>query len=220
MARLFHSLVVCGAGLTLLECGGRVATHVAADDSTSGAGGSSAAPGGAANSTSGSSTSSATGGVSAQAGTPSAIGGLNLGGIEMGGVGGTFASAGTAFGGATVDILPGAESQWVCDSTNVQGCIDVPVGRPMLGFSITTPCRAETTRPKGSADCDPGTLFTCVTGNYAEKLVLFNCVCMPQEPDSCACPSLRSGCSGVDYRASLCDVDQAFCGCAYTCILK
>jgi hypothetical protein len=219
MARLFQSLVVCGAGLTLLDCGGRRASHGADDGSVSGGGGSSATPGGTASSTSGSPTSSTTGGVNAQAGTPSSSGGLNVGGIDIGG-GGGLATAGTGFGGATVDILPGAESQWVCDEANLEGCSDVPVGRPMLGFSITSPCRAETTRPKSPADCQPGTLFTCVAGNYAENLVLFNCVCMKNEPDSCACPSLRVGCTGADYQASKCGSDQALCGCAYTCILK
>lgn len=219
MARLFQSLVVCGAGLTLLDCGGRLASHGAEDDSTNGAGGSSATSGGTASSTSGSPTSSTTGGASAQAGTSSSSGGLNLAGIDTGGSGG-FAAAGAPSGGATVDIPPGAESQWVCDPTNLQGCIDVPVGQPMLGFSITTPCHTETNRPKSPADCGPGTLFTCVTGNYAEKLVLFNCECRSKLPDECTCPFLRVGCAGADVRAPQCDAEQALCGCAYTCILK
>ncbi|HVY25499.1 MAG TPA: hypothetical protein VHB79_03070 [Polyangiaceae bacterium] len=222
MARLFHSLVVCGAGLTLLECGGRVAGHEGGDDqgATSAAGQTSSA----GQNNDGHGASSSLGGASAQAGSAPSIGGLHLGGFGTGGLDtGGSPAAGTASGGATVIVPPGAQAQWDCDGANISSCEfnGGSAGPAHPAFNIDVPCRTNPDRPKESDDCPANTLLTCFDGTYAGQSVLFNCECVsPQGADACTCPAFHAGCAYSTYQPVDCTTERALCGCAQTCILK
>lgn len=201
LSSLFHSLVVCGAGLTLVSCGGR---------SESGQQESEPAQGGSSNQ--GGSGPVATGLVS------------NGGGLMLTPSGGTNTAGSSSLGGTATTmpgpLLPGAEGQWVCDS-ELTGCATSSFeGMQTYGFRIGSACAADPTRPKSSEDCTGQAKLSCAIGFFDDQAVLFNCECKtPALSDGCPCPEAGGGCYGArgpDY----CDELQAYCGCAMTCIAK
>jgi hypothetical protein len=215
MSRLFHSLVVCGAGLTLLDCGGRFAEREKDDDvKASGRAGAASGRGstGAASGTGGSA--SVGGGVGASG--SEAVGGLSLGGFA----GGNAPGGTTSAGGSGVIVLPGAQAQWVCND-ELFACEDgLHEGHPVTGFQIATPCQVDPKRPTSAADCAMGESFGCLVGFIEGQTVLFNCECAdPNLVGQCHCPATANGCwrPGAPH---YCDLQQTVCGCAYTCILK
>ncbi len=203
MSSLFHSLVVCGAGLTLVSCGGRSEWDQKESEP-------------------------AQGGGSNQGGSGSVGSGLvgSGGALMLTPSGGTNSAGSSALGGTTGvtmpgPLLPGAEGQWVCD-TELSACAggfleDMQV----VGFNIGSACAADPTRPKSSDDCAGQGKFSCSIGFFGEQAVLFNCECTPPELDNqgCPCPETGGGCyssRGPEY----CNELQAYCGCAMTCIAK
>jgi hypothetical protein len=194
MSRLFHSLVVCGAGLTLLDCGGRSIERDPADEpSTSG---NAAVAGGSGGAT--------TGGTSS-------IGGIT--GIPL-------AGAPPTGGAPPVRVSVGAEGRWSC-TTELTGCTSgTHEGYPIQGFEISTACPSDLTRPASTGDCPPNSSFDCVVGFFGNQTVLFNCECTsPAQGEKCHCPEAHSSCYGA-RDVHYCDGLQTVCGCAMTCIAK
>lgn len=191
MSRLFHSLVVCGAGLTLTGCGGRYDREQPEQSDAGSANG-----GGA-------------GGASAGAGVAQPPV-LDVGGSQS--LGGTSAVAGFNFGGtAPGPILPGSEGQWSCDD-EVGSCGD--------GFILQQQCVRDVDRPKSQADCRTGSVLSCLYGSFESIPVLFNCECLPLVGEMCPCPDVVDG-RCLDSSGPLtCSPEQVVCGCAYTCITK
>jgi len=209
MSSLFHSLVVCGAGITLLQCGGRA--QVSGDEPMNGGTGGSMGGRG----------SSAQGGVVSVGGTLSLGGALSTGGtIDVGGstwtagsssVGGSLGAAGSfgSFGGAS------AWQQWDCSADNLNGCA---YGQDMA-FSLAHSCAVNSSRPRSAKDCAAGQVFSCLLAQVKGETGPVNCACLPRTPDvPCPCPGPSTGCE-TSY-ASACSDFQVQCGCAYTCILK
>jgi hypothetical protein len=195
VARLFHTLVVCGAGLTLTHCGGGRADT---DDGTSpggqtGTGGT----GVGGTSTGGASTGGATTGGSA--GTP------GTGGAPTGGSGGFG-----GFGGATGEWTNQSYCEALyCDSVQFEG-------RQVGAIPLIEPCPIERGRPETPDDCPAGRRFTCALGVADGVARLVNCECLPAT-DACACPDV-AGCIGFNSEA--CTDEVNICGCAQTCILR
>lgn len=198
MSRLFHSLVVCGAGLTLTGCGGRYdGGRPESSDAGNGGG-----PGGA----------SAGMGLA----QPPV---LEVGGSQS--VGGTSASAGFNFGGtAPGPILPGSEGQWSCDD-EIIGC-DLGPGRDPSrdGFALGQQCIRDLARPKSQADCQPGSVLSCLLGSFEAIPVWFNCECLPLDAQMCPCPSVAGGGCSFSSGPVTCSPEQVVCGCAWTCITR
>ncbi len=207
MSRLFHSLVVCGAGLTLLDCGGRSVERDPSDEpSTSGEPTATGGSGGAT-----SVGSSATGGNS--------IGGIR--GLPLGGTTSTDSAGSTSTGGASTVVVPaGAQGRWTC-TTELTGCTSgTHEGYPVQGFMISKPCQPDMTRPASGADCETNQSFDCVVGFFGDETVLFNCECTsPTQGEKCHCPTAHAGCSAA-RNVHYCDGQQTVCGCAMTCIAK
>lgn len=209
MSGLFHCLVVCGAGIMLLQCGGRA--QVPGDEPTnSGAGGST-----------GGRSSSAQGGVAAVGGTLSLGGAVSTGGtLDLGGsfdlggststagsfaVGGTFGAGGSfgSFGGTS------AWPQWDCSVDNLHGCISGQNSE--LVFALGSQCTVNPSRPTSAKDCAAGQVFSCLLGELNGETGAVNCACLPLTPGmSCPCPP------GKDYYTTVpraCTNFQVQCGC-------
>lgn len=221
MSSLFHSLVVCGAGITLLQCGGRA--QVSGDEPV--------ANGGASGSTGGRGA-GAQGGVVAGGGTLSVGGALSTGGsFAVGGsmsVGGTFGVGGSmAVGGSFGDGGSGgtfgsfggtsAWQQWDCSPDTVRGC---SFGQGMQeAFALAQSCPINPSRPRSAKDCAAGQVFSCVLGELNGETGPFNCACLTRTADvPCPCPASNHNCD--ETYAAACTDFQVQCGCAYTCILK
>ena len=211
MSSLFHSLVVCGAGITLLQCGGRA--QVSGDEPTNGgAGGSTGGRG-----------SSAQGGFVAGGGTFSLGGSVSVGGsFAVGGsmsVGGSFAVGGSFGAGGTSASFGGTSAwqQWDCAPDNVHGCVS---GQDSgLVFGLGQSCGSNPSRPRSAKDCPAGQVFSCLIGELNGATGPFNCACLTRTADvPCPCPSAGVGCSS-SY-SDKCSDFQVQCSCAYTCILK
>jgi hypothetical protein len=199
MSRLFHSLVVCGAGLTLLDCGGRSVERDPRDEpSTSGK----PAAGGSGGTTTG--------------GTSSASSGGSIGGIT----GIPLAGAPSTGGATTITVSAGAEGRWTC-TTELKGCMSgTHEGYPVQGFEISQPCQADMARPASLADCGANSSLDCVVGFFGNQTVLFNCECTSAaQGEKCHCPQAHSSCYGA-REVHYCDGLQTVCGCAMTCIAK
>jgi hypothetical protein len=121
-------------------------------------------------------------------------------------------------------VLAGADGQWVCDG------VEIANGCSALEFLIDRPCPADATRPTTPSDCDAGTVFTCLAGQYRIYLdatswtfmrILFNCECAsaPEAADACRCPPLDAqfNCVEAASSANFCDGERAECGCRLTC---
>jgi hypothetical protein len=191
MSRLFHSLVVCGAGLTLTGCGGRYDSRETPESSDAGT------------------SNEGAGGSSAGAG-PSPPVMLTPGGSPSSG--GAPGVAGFNFGGtAPGPILPGSQGQWSCDD-EIGACGD--------GFILMQQCFRDIARPKSQADCQPGNVLSCLYGSFEAIPVLFNCECLPLAGEMCPCPDVVDGRCVHSSGPLTCSPEQVVCGCAYTCIAK
>jgi hypothetical protein len=196
MARLFHSLVVCGAGLTLLNCGGRSAGQQGdgGADETSGSGGSSTA---------------GKAGDGGRGGSGPVQGGASSGGLSLGGT----QNAPMGGGAPSEPRRPeGPTEQWGCDASGVfcRG------GRFDLDYAD---CVRDVTRPTSQAECGDGQVFTCLQGYLGQETVLFNCACSPTPSAGCACPEVLDNCGARLESPTSCGATSV-CGCAITCILK
>lgn len=196
MSRLFHSLVVCGAGLTATGCGGRYDSGERQEPSDAG----SANRGGSG---------SAVGSGSAGAGgAPPLMLGLG-GGPSLGGAPGV---SGFTFGGtAPGPILPGSQGQWSCDD-ELGACND--------GFILGKQCFRDASRPQSQADCAPGSVLSCLYGSLDSVPVLFNCECLPLVGEMCPCPDVAGGGCVNSGGPLTCSPEQVVCGCAFTCITR
>lgn len=221
MHRLFHTLVVCGAGLTLAHCGGKSSTDAdddGADDSGgsagsgsssggvkpgSGTGGSSTADGGKA--AGGSTSPGGRGGAGGSVGA----GGVSTGGVSTGGVGGT-----NAMGGMGGLAPTGPTERWTCTIEGCFGALTGPAG-----------CTVDPDRPEGPSDCEDGELFACVAAWLSDgSEVRVNCECVPLPPDDepCPCPSTTGTSCAAEppFEREACAAGESVCSCALTCILK
>lgn len=194
MSSLFHTLVVCGAGLTLLECGGKYSYLVEQEDEPS-----------AGRSPGGSGAAVAGNGGATSAG--SGVGGLLLGG---GPPDGPPPSAGYP----SVAGAGNADEQLECSNL---ACGGPGTGESESTFKITGACARAPARPQSVADCGANESLACLVGMLANRRVLFNCECTAAN-DSCACPNLMLGCASPQL--DVCSDRQVRCGCAWTCILK
>jgi hypothetical protein len=181
MRRLLHALVVCGAGLVLLQCGRTTRDRDKALASSGAVAGSS---------------------EPAHGGDRSASGGADHGGAHDGSGGSPDHDRGgeEASGGAETDLgLAGAASggpseQWSCDP-RYMWCPDV--GTPALLELSAEHCVRDATRPASAADCDSDHIFSCMAGVLDGVELLFNCECASPgnlEKPYCPCPELDSRC--------------------------
>ena len=198
MARLFHSLVVCGAGLTLLQCGGR---SVGSSEGEPGEGSESGA-------------SNAGSGGKGTAGSGVATGGISLGGsVQIPTLGGMSAGGSGPIIDPGMPVPDGPSPQWSCQSTGAycsQGLVEI------TGLD----CQRDASRPASPAECKGDAVFTCMKGYYGDAQVLFNCECHePALDGSCVCPEFSSGCARA-MPPAMCNPFGVECGCALTCILK
>jgi hypothetical protein len=198
MHRLFHSLVVCSAGLTIVQCGGKSKSD---DDQPDPArGGMAPSSGGSATAGSGDRAGSAGGGgVSGLAGNSRSGGGMDNG----------------AAGETSYSLHPdGPSEQWLCNATVWCG----EGGQiPLDGIF----CALEAQRPVAAADCQPDELFTCMSGLIDGESVRYSCECAaaPEINDPCPCPQIMVGeCSGASPPVQ-CST-ESICFCALTCILR
>lgn len=190
MPRLFHTLVVFGAGLSLSGCGGRAVGIEESDDpGDDGAGG---APSGGKG------------------------GGITFTGGRASGNGGARGSGGApGAGGAPFD--PSLSAQWDCTK---QLGVCSSNGTPAMAFFLEEPCPTDPTRPKSTADCAPDEWFECYLAVLAMTPLVVNCQCAPVAADpNCATCSDVPGYDTRAEPAS-CVGRTKFCGCAYTGILR
>jgi hypothetical protein len=192
MSRLFHSLVVCGAGLTLTGCGGRYDSREPPESSETGSGSGAAAGG----------SSAGTGGA------PPIMIGVG-GGPALGGAPGV---SGFTFGGtAPGAILADSQGQWSCDG-RFSGCSD--------GFILGQQCVRDDSRPRSQADCAPGSVLSCLYGSLDSIPLLFNCECLPVAAEMCPCPDVVGGGCIHSGAPVTCSPERVVCGCAFTCITR
>jgi hypothetical protein len=214
MSRLFHAVVVAGAGLSVSSCGGKT-QHT---DSV-GAGGSTA--GGFAQSenqgqggTSEPSLSSAGAGSALESGGTIVLG--TAGGPEQGGGG----AAPTPFdpdGGADLTGA-GTFSQWSCGLSGF-GCRNVLLGTSLVTSTtahlLNQPCPIDPSRPRTAADCGVDQWFACDLSIWNDQLIAVSCSCVPRGDGGCD----SSGCAGEPSYAVgpiTCVDHSKLCGCAYT----
>jgi hypothetical protein len=204
MTHLFHTLVVCGAGLTVVGGGGRSESDAREPEPARGG---SSSEGGSGSVGNGSGAVSHGGLMLTPAGAPS----INIAGSSS--LGGTAATM-------PGPLLPRAEGQWVC-AAELMGCSEGFFdGLQAVGFALSSACAADSARPKSSDDCAGQGTFSCSLGFFNGQGVLFNCECKtPALNQGCPCPETGSGCYG-SWGAEYCDELQAYCGCAMTCIAK
>lgn len=198
MARLFHSLVVCGAGLTLVHCGGRSTGD--RDE-------------GNADDTSGTSQGSAAGsGDGARGGTSSAQGGTSGGTLSLAGAPSVPIGGGSAGAPSDPKRPAGPTEQWGCDGSGIS------CSRERFDIDYRA-CARDETRPRFPEDCPAGTSLTCLKGYVDDEPVLFNCACRSPMAGSCACPEVLDSCSARVEPPRTCG-QTSECGCAITCILR
>jgi hypothetical protein len=220
--RLFHTLVVCGAGLTVVHCGGQSSSDDGNDDDGSGGSSGTTSTGASTGIGGASPASGATGpvaGTTSVGGKGGAAGSSGAGGLSSGGVGGKggfggFGTAGTNVAGSI--SMGGALSnteQWFCEV------------RAQCGLTLVKleTCVVESDRPLDPSDCGDGELFTCFNASLASGDILVNCECVPAPPDDapCPCPVTTGSCEPEpSYQQQPCENDTSICQCAVTCILK
>jgi hypothetical protein len=199
MSRLFHTLVVFGAGAALSGCGGQTR------DSTNIAGPNGGGAGGAGGET-------GAGGISSSGGR-----------IAQGGNPATGGTVGT--GGAMLPDPP-TLAQWSCE-TLFQDCTSLnTAGGTTMGFLLNSPCPIDPKRPRTPADCTGW--FECDLASFQGTSVAVDCHCVPVDPNGCNQPSGLSPCDALTsqpwYRLSRqtdsCVDPVKLCGCAYTGILR
>ncbi len=199
-SRLFHTLVVVGAGLAAAHCGGESVTHGETDDAGSAGG---PQPTGGSSGAGGGSSGAGSGGVIALSG------GTGVG------------AAGGAAGAGGGEIPPDASvtAQWDCRGL-VMSCdyTSGPLAGYGYGVEVAESCPVDPSRPRGPDDCEPGAQFLCqlaVTARGSQLPV--NCECVVDESMCGPCVSLSSG---TKVSAIRCDEGVTLCPCAFTGILK
>jgi hypothetical protein len=219
--RLFHTLVVCGAGLTVVHCGGQSSSDDGNDDDGSGGTSGTTSTGASTGVGGASPASGATGpvaGTTSVGGKGGAAGSSGAGGLSSGGVGGKggfggFGTAGTNVAGSTsMGGAPSNTGQFFCEVYDQCGS---------TGVKQET-CVPEPDRPSSISDCDDGELFTCINVWISGTEARVNCECAPEpaEGEPCPCPAADAGCELVPYQFETCEEGAYTCQCALTCILK
>ena len=221
MSRLFHTLVVVGAGLTAAGCGGKsgripggsgASGGAAGGGATAGAGtgGSDPGTGGTSDAGSGGQAGSGTGG---QAGS-------GAGGQASSGRGGQSGSAGQS-GGGDGGIIgeagspgvpePGPETTWDCSG---QFGVCLPNQGAYIGDAV---CPEDASRPASAEDCATGEVFTCfIAATTNTDTILVNCSCDPAPSDQCE-PCVWP--DGRTVSQGICSDNTRICPCALTGIL-
>lgn len=195
MSRLFHALVVMGAGVSVSSCGGHLAGGDEPDASTgggAGAGGTHGAGGLGGSSGFSGIGGGGTGGSTGTGGTPGTIG-----------VPAPFADAGVTTGDP---LRPAPYAQYDCSTSS---CVSYAAKGG--AYLITNPCSLDATRPKSAADCPGGLWFECTLALVGTGLFAVNCQCTMRDCSSCdnGAPPLQ------------CEGSAKLCPCfAYTGILK
>jgi hypothetical protein len=206
VSRLFHALVVLGAGVSAANCGGKTVEATSDGNASAGAGGSQGASG-------------ATGGNrdGNHGGSPIII----IGGGEAGQGGQPIHDAGPPTDvGAGPDLTGGGTySQWTCP-TKPDFCSEVVIaGAPYMdGYILSQPCPSDPTRPRTEADCAANQWFTCQVAVWMAQPIAVNCECTPKTSADC---DYFDGCFHLaNPVATTCTEHSKLCGCAYTGILK
>ncbi|MGC4089275.1 MAG: hypothetical protein QM756_15590 [Polyangiaceae bacterium] len=220
MASLFNSLVVCGAGLGLVHCGGEASQNTSSSGGAAGASGGTTAAGGAT----AASGATASGGIAANGG--SGLGGSGLGGATSTSDGGSIAGA-PGWGGAMTLPVESWKSgfypsaQWNCDGQYSICDSGVFQGTQVTGRSVAMPCVEEPMRPQSPDDCAPNEYISCTLAveTGSQLAVPINCACLPKAQGLCGClPKGDTSC--VERVPYLCSETTSLCSCAMTCILK
>jgi hypothetical protein len=210
MSRLYHAVVVVGAGLSVWSCG----NTESADDE---------AAGGAANEEGGA---AAAGPEKGGASGDASAGGSNRGGsvVVTGGAPSTCAGS-TLPQQCFTPAQPNPElpppevtAQWDCRGRFV-GCVELAAdgGCPPT-FGISEPCPQDPSRPTTAADCSDDQVFECLLATLDNDTpVIVNCLC------SAAGQTFRTSCLDVEYKYDApvvdCSEGRKLCGCAYSAIL-
>jgi hypothetical protein len=195
MSRLFHAIVVMGAGVSVSSCGGQVAGAGDGDASAGGGGrGANGTPGGGGSS-----------------GTFMGTGGLG----GAGGVTPPVVDAGVA-PDAAMELATVA--QWDCTNN---ACATHAFENGFINtLNITSPCAVDLARPRTAADCADGEWFQCTLAYLDDQPIEVNCLCTPPSPtcDLCAPQGPRPGAfASSPFR---CGAHTKLCSCpAYTGIL-
>jgi hypothetical protein len=188
VAKLFHSLVVLGAGISGAACGGT--TTISSGGTPDHAAGSGNGGAGA-------------GGVRQSSGGRSGVGGqlilIGTGGI---GTGGSFDA------GSLPDA--GTLAQWAC-SPYLLECGSIS-SSGLTSFLLRTACTVHPELPRSAADCRPSELFECYVASFQGREVLVNCDCTPKsDAGECYCVSPR-----YEFIPAQCSDHSSLCGCAFT----
>jgi hypothetical protein len=217
-SRLFHTLVVVGAGLAAAHCGGESVTHGEKDDAGSAGGPQPTGGRGGAGGTTGGNVGAGQGGITSTTGGSSGAGSGGV--IALSGGTGVGAAGGAAGAGGS-EIPPDASvtAQWDCRGL-VTSC-DYTSGLLAgygYGVQVAESCAVDPSRPRGPDDCEPGAQFLCqlaVTARGSQFPV--NCECVVDDSNCGPCMSLSSG---NRVSAIRCDEGVTLCPCAFTGILK
>jgi hypothetical protein len=218
MSRLFHALVVVGAGVSTAHCGSRLIDT--GDFGASGTGG---------GTKDGDGTPKGAGGVGPSAGGSTntgvgAAGTIVAGGGGGQGGGGSAGTGGIPFvpeGGDATQGLPDGPTvgQWDCSGS---ACATRPTSIGLAG--VLTPreaCPVDPSRPRGPNDCASNEFFECRAAEWTDGAsIAVNCQCVPTVPvgDCNACEPLP-GQRGLLNPIS-CVFPRKLCPCtAYTGIL-
>jgi hypothetical protein len=201
----FHAIVVAGAGVSALDCGGAT---VDVGETKSGDGGSSA--GGKA----------ATGGASQSAG---GSGGSRPATGGSAATGGSTATGGTPLTGGSPGVEPlpdrGTLAQWDCTEQELGVCYHGQNEYGLSGRVLSESCRVDPSRPRTAADCPANYWFACQSAWWwpeNQTAVYVNCQCI----------STDGGCTGVAYPGAVaCEIavclgEDLICGCAHPVILR
>jgi len=194
-SRLFHTLVVVGAGVTVSSCGGKTQSEAANGESSAGPGGNATNTGGQAghkeiNPVFTTDTSGVGGGVIV----------LDDASIVLVGAGGG-------------SVVIGPSSQWTCTTFEDQ-CTGLEIDGSYLSAYAPQSCSWDSTRPRSSAECAPEQWFACELASYAGQVLPVNCACVPMGDAGCD----PADCRGDPRTRNLitCFDHSRLCGCAVT----
>jgi len=191
VSRLFHSIVVVGAGLSASGCGSGEKTGSA------GAGG----------------------GASGAGGNESAGGGVQTeGGIGINGSGGNHGETTVRLElEAGVDLTGlGTFSQWSCTVGARCTVVLVDSQNYLPAEALSEPCPSDMNRPRTAADCSGNEWFTCQLAVWNEQPIAVNCACVAETDAGCD----LEGCYDSKLGGfATCWEHSKLCGCAFTAIL-
>jgi hypothetical protein len=205
MARLFHALVVLGAGISGASCGGKAQESAPDRDASAGAGGMHP-------------------GVTLTGGDHG--GGQGGQGLQAGGNPGeagnpifVIPDASDLADGAGPDLTGGGTySQWNCP-VEAGRCARVSIEGPNLvaeGYVIDQACPVDPRQPHAATDCAADQSFACLIGVWMGQPIAVNCQCAPNTEAGCSI----DGCNGFNRPSAVtCLEHTKLCGCALTGIL-